>query len=75
MEDFKVVLNNLEKFKSEGLPKIIEKGLTNACLMIEGEAVKKAHPGTDNFGNQSPTQLIWRPTQATLALTWNMLHM
>lgn len=57
MEDFKVVLNNLEKFKSEGLPKIIEKGLTNACLMIEGEAVKKA-PSRDGQLRQSITHAV-----------------
>ncbi len=57
MEDFKIVLDNLEHFINEGLPEVLEQGLTKACLIVEGEAKKKA-PARDGQLRQSITHEV-----------------
>lgn len=57
MEDYKIVLDNLQEFINKGLSEYIVKGLTDACLIVEGEAKKKA-PGRDGQLRQSITHEV-----------------
>lgn len=57
MEDYKVVLNNLNQFIDNGLAEYLEEGLTKACLIVEGEAKKKA-PARDGQLRQSITHSV-----------------
>lgn len=61
MEDYKIVVNNLEKFIQDGLPEALVEGLTKACLIVEGEAKKKA-PSRDGQLRQSITHEVVKET-------------
>ena len=61
MEDFKVVLDNLEAFINSGLSEALVEALTNACLIVEGEAKKKA-PARDGQLRQSITHEVNKET-------------
>ena len=57
MEDYKVVIDNLEDFIQNGMKEYIIKGLTDACLLVEGDAKKKA-PSRDGQLRQSITHTV-----------------
>ena len=61
MEDYKInnkeVLENLKRFTNEVLPEVLFQGLTKACLIVEGEAKKKA-PSRDGQLRQSITHTV-----------------
>ena len=57
MEDYKIVVNNLQEFINKGLQEKVAKGLTDACLIVEGEAKRKA-PARDGQLRQSITHAV-----------------
>jgi len=57
MEDFKIVVDNLQEFINNGMQEYIQKGLTDACLLVEGSAKRNA-PSRDGQLRQSITHDI-----------------